>query len=69
VYSQIDPFDKGPLDVGDGHRLHWEQCGTPSGKPAVGLCFARLVTHYWRHALWLESRCAASTAWPASRRC
>ena len=25
------------LDVGDGHRLYWEQCGNPHGKPAVVL--------------------------------
>jgi proline iminopeptidase len=37
VYPQVDPFDEGRLDVGDGHRLYWEQCGTPSGKPAVVL--------------------------------
>jgi proline iminopeptidase len=23
------------LDVGDGHQLYWERCGTPGGKPAV----------------------------------
>ena len=25
-----------------------------STTPASGFCFARLVTHYWRHAAWLE---------------
>jgi proline iminopeptidase len=25
------------LDVGDGHRLWWETCGSPEGKPAVVL--------------------------------
>lgn len=25
------------LDVGDGHSLYWEQCGSPNGKPAVVL--------------------------------
>ncbi len=25
------------LDVGDGHRLYWEACGNPRGKPAVVL--------------------------------
>ena len=25
------------LGVGDGHRISWETCGTPDGKPAVVL--------------------------------
>ncbi len=25
------------LEVGDGHTLHWERCGTPGAKPAVFL--------------------------------
>jgi proline iminopeptidase len=25
------------LDTGDGNRIHWEQCGSPDGKPAVVL--------------------------------
>jgi len=25
------------LDVGDGHRLYWELCGNPEGKPAIFL--------------------------------
>jgi proline iminopeptidase len=23
------------LDVGDGNRIYWEECGNPKGKPAV----------------------------------
>jgi proline iminopeptidase len=30
-------IDQGLLDVGDGHRIHWEQWGDPAGKPAVVL--------------------------------
>ena len=30
-------LDQGMLDVGDGHRLHWELSGNPGGKPAVVL--------------------------------
>ena len=33
----IEPFEHGMLDVGDGHSVYWEQCGNPSGKPAVVL--------------------------------
>jgi len=36
-YPEIDPFEHGMLDVGDGQRLYWEQCGNPDGRPAVVL--------------------------------
>jgi pimeloyl-ACP methyl ester carboxylesterase len=108
LYPEIDPYDHGLLDVGDGQLVYWETCGNPDGKPAVVLhggpgsgctpgwrrhfdpdvyriardwcdwedshvavgpdhrpdpsyddpvfrmCFARLVTHYWRHAGFLD---------------
>ena len=31
----IEPYDHGMLDVGDGNRVYWEQCGDPDGKPAL----------------------------------
>lgn len=31
------PWHTGHLDVGDGHRLYFEQCGNPAGVPAVVL--------------------------------
>ncbi|ADB35949.1 proline iminopeptidase [Kribbella flavida DSM 17836] len=31
----IEPYDHGLLEVGDGHRVYWEVCGNPEGKPAV----------------------------------
>ena len=34
-HSVTDPFDEGLLDVGDGHRVHWELSGRPDGRPAV----------------------------------
>jgi proline iminopeptidase len=34
-FPEIEPFDTGILDVGDGHRLYWEVSGNPEGKPAV----------------------------------
>lgn len=37
AYPPIEPYDSGLLDVGDGHRVYWELCGNPSGKPAVFL--------------------------------
>lgn len=36
-YPPIEPFEKGVLDVGDGHRIYWERCGTRGAKPAVFL--------------------------------
>jgi proline iminopeptidase len=37
LYPPIEPFATGMLDVGDGHMLYWERCGTEGGKPAVFL--------------------------------
>ena len=37
LYPPIEPFASGMLDVGDGHALYWERCGTPGAKPAVFL--------------------------------
>jgi proline iminopeptidase len=37
LYPEIEPYDHGLLDVGDGHRMYWEVCGEPTGKPAVVL--------------------------------
>ena len=36
-YPDIEPYDRGMLAVGDGHRVYWETCGNPAGKPAVVL--------------------------------
>ena len=35
LYPEIEPYDTGMLDVGDGNLLYWEVCGNPAGKPAV----------------------------------
>ncbi len=37
LFPPIEPFDQFVLDVGDGHRLHVEQCGNPAGAPVVVL--------------------------------
>jgi len=37
LYPEIEPYDHGMLDVGDGHRIYWELCGNPKGKPVVFL--------------------------------
>ena len=36
-YPPVEPFDSGLLDVGDGHQIYWERCGTRGGIPAVFL--------------------------------
>jgi proline iminopeptidase len=36
-YPAIEPYEHGMLDVGDGHRVYWETCGNPAGKPAIVL--------------------------------
>lgn len=34
-YPEIEPFETGMIDVGDGHRVYWERVGTRGAKPAV----------------------------------
>lgn len=37
LYSQIEPYSRFRLEVGDGHELYCELCGNPEGKTAVVL--------------------------------
>ena len=37
LYPEIEPYESGRLDVGDGHSLYWERCGTHGAKPVVFL--------------------------------
>ena len=37
LYPPITPYASGHLDVGGGHQVYWERCGTPGAKPAVFL--------------------------------
>lgn len=37
LYPPLEPYARGMLDVGDGHRVYWERCGTPGAKPVVFL--------------------------------
>ena len=34
-YPEIEPYEHGMLDVGDGNLVYWESCGNPQGKPAL----------------------------------
>jgi proline iminopeptidase len=35
LHPEIEPNEHGMFDVGDGHRIYWEQSGAPDGKPAL----------------------------------
>ncbi|WP_431219023.1 prolyl aminopeptidase [Leifsonia xyli] len=37
LYPEIEPYDTGMLEVGDGQQLYWEVSGNPAGKPVVFL--------------------------------
>jgi proline iminopeptidase len=37
LYPEIEPYESGMLDVGEGHSLYFERVGTPGGRPAVFL--------------------------------
>ncbi len=37
LYPEIEPYERGMLDVGDGNLVYWEVCGNPKGKCAVVL--------------------------------
>src|SRR5260370_2149903 len=35
LYPEMEPYESGLLDVGDGNLVYWETCGNPAGKPVV----------------------------------
>ncbi|MCX6117111.1 MAG: prolyl aminopeptidase [Proteobacteria bacterium] len=35
LYPASEPFNHGHLDVGDGHKMYFEESGCPGGKPVV----------------------------------
>lgn len=37
LFSPLDPFQTGRLQVDDVHNLYWEQCGNPDGVPVLFL--------------------------------
>jgi len=72
VYPAIYPYDQGHLDVGDGHRVYWEQCGHQDGKPVVVLhggpgsgCTSGMRRYFDPHAyriiLFDQRNCGRST--------
>ncbi|MGW7006634.1 prolyl aminopeptidase [Streptomyces sp. NPDC054933] len=72
LYPEIEPYEHGMLDVGDGNLVYWEVCGNPRGKPAVVLhggpgsgCTAGLRRYFdpeaYRIVLWDQRGCGRST--------
>ena len=43
LYPEIEPYESGMLDVGEGHSLYYERVGTPGAKPASAARRARLL--------------------------
>jgi len=37
LYPEIEAYDSGYLNTGDGHQIYWERSGTKGAKPAVFL--------------------------------
>lgn len=37
LYPDIEPYEHGMLEVGDGQQIYWEACGNPKGRPALVL--------------------------------
>ncbi len=37
LFPQVDPFDQRMMDVGDGHEIYVEQCGSVTGAPVLVL--------------------------------
>lgn len=37
LYPEIEPYERGFLEVDNGNFVYWETCGNPHGKPAVVL--------------------------------
>jgi proline iminopeptidase len=35
LHPEIEPYEHGMLDVGDGNLVYWEVCGNPDGKAAL----------------------------------
>ena len=56
LYPPIEPFDRGMLDVGDGHSVYWEQSGAPGGAPILFLHGGPGGPSRARHREWFDPR-------------
>ncbi|WP_423746541.1 alpha/beta fold hydrolase [Haladaptatus sp. SPP-AMP-3] len=41
LYPQIEPYDRGMLDFGDGNHVYWEACGNPDASPPSSFTVVR----------------------------
>jgi proline iminopeptidase len=71
LYAAIEPFNKGNLDVGNGHTIYWEECGNSQGPavvflhggPGAGCAPAHrrfFDPKYWRIVLFDQRGCGRS---------
>ncbi len=71
LFAPLQPFDVGLLAVGDGHHLHYQQCGAADGVPLLFLhggpgsgCSARQRQFFdparWRAVLFDQRGCGRS---------
>lgn len=37
LYPELEPYHSGWLSVSNGHRIYYEECGNPAGKPVIFL--------------------------------
>ena len=37
LFPAVEPYQRGMLDVGDGHKLYWERVGVHGGRAAIAL--------------------------------
>ncbi|MFA7513271.1 MAG: prolyl aminopeptidase [Mycolicibacterium vanbaalenii] len=37
MYPEVEPYESGLLDVGEGHRIYWEISGNPAGLAALAV--------------------------------
>ena len=51
LYPEIEPYDSGTLAVDGRHRIFYEQCGNPAGKPVVLLHGWPQTWYMWRDVL------------------
>jgi proline iminopeptidase len=56
LYPEIEPYESGMLDVGNGNQMYWEVCGNPAGRPAVVLHGGPGVGCTPRHRRFLDPR-------------
>lgn len=71
LYPPVEPFDQRQIDMGDGHRIHVEQCGNPAGVPVLvlhggpgGGCSPAMRRYFdpavWRVVLFDQRGCGRS---------